>query len=301
MKVDISYHKYFCSTLSGIVQCDDNLYLFTTGHGMSDRCTVDSNDYELVNKIWPSSLVTEDVNQLKKYGGTISGGNIESFVSDVAILKPKTADIFGECSLYKKLDYVKSYEEPFPKMIVPFLPVINETVHVLYSGCKTKGKMKVVGSGCAKQFLGDLCIHERFYIAKPYPWFYNGYVSEWLLGTTMTEECDSGACVTTTVDDKIHSFVIGKIIGPDQFRLLSPAHFVLEQIKTLTAAKEVKFVKCESEEGWNSFLQSLSKSFEQARMRSVAITTSDLEPIKIPTSNSADSDDSNFYAIDVRL
>ena len=184
-------------------------------------------------------------------------------------------------------------------MIVPSLPVINETVHVLYSGCKTKGKMKVVGSGYFRQFLGDLCIHERFYIAKPDPWFYNDYVSEWLLGTTMTEECDSGACVTT-LDDKIHSFVIGKRTGPDQFRLLSPAHFVLEQIKTLTEAKKVKFVKCESEEGWNSFLQSLSKSFEQARMRSVAITTSDLEPFKTYTSNGADSDDSNFYAIDVR-
>ena len=100
-----------------------------------------------------------------------------------------------------------------------------------------EGKLKVVGSGYAKEFLGDLGMHERFYIAKPDPWFYNDYVSDWLLGTTMTEEYDSGACVTT-VDDKIHSFVIGKITGPDQFRLLSPAHFVFEQIKTLTAAKK---------------------------------------------------------------
>jgi len=299
MKIDISYLEDFCSTLSGIVQCDDDLYLITTGNGMSDRCSVDSNDYELVYKIWPSSLVTEDVNQFKTYGGIISVGNIESFVSDVAILKPKTSDLFGKYSFSKELNYVKSYDEPFRGMIVPSLPVINETVHVLYSGCKTKGKMKVVGSGYFRQFLGDLCIHERFYIAKPDPWFYNDYVSEWLLGTTMTEECDSGACVTT-LDDKIHSFVIGKITGPDQFRLLSPAHFVLEQIKTLTEAKKVKFVKCESEEGWNSFLQSLSKSFEQARLRSVAITTSDLEPFNTSTSNGDDSDDSNFYAIDVR-
>ena len=33
-------------------------------------------------------------------------------------------------------------------------------------------------------------------------------------------------------------------------------------------------------------------------MRSVAITTSDLELIKTPTGNGADSDDSNFYTID---
>ena len=51
MNVDISYLKDFYSTLSGIVQCDDDdLYLITTGHGMNDRCTVGSNDYELVNK-----------------------------------------------------------------------------------------------------------------------------------------------------------------------------------------------------------------------------------------------------------
>jgi len=39
--------------------------------------------------------------------------------------------------------------------------------------------------------------------------------------------------------------VIGKTSGADQFRLLSPAHFVLEQIKTLIDKENVKFVKCE--------------------------------------------------------
>jgi len=56
---------------------------------------------------------------------------------------------------------------------------------------------------------------------------------------------DSGACVTTK-EGAIHSFVIGKTSGADQFRLLSPAHFVLEQIKTLIDKENVKFVKCDN-------------------------------------------------------
>ena len=86
MNVDISYHKNFCSTFSGIVQCDDDLYLITTGHGMSDECTPKEANYKLIGRIWPSALATSDANEFKSYGGTLSGGNIESFVSDVAIL-----------------------------------------------------------------------------------------------------------------------------------------------------------------------------------------------------------------------
>jgi hypothetical protein len=59
-----------------------------------------------------------------------------------------------------------------------------------------------------------------------------------------------------------------------EFHPSSDSHFTnftffasVKFCKALTEAKKVKFVKCESEEGWNSFLQSLSKSFEQARMR----------------------------------
>jgi hypothetical protein len=241
MNIDISYRKEFCSTLSGIVQCDEDLYLITTGHGMSDRCTVDSKDYELVNKMWPQALESKDADRLKKYkyGGILSGDSMESFVSDVAILKPKTADLFGKYSFSKELSYVKLYDEPYPGMIVPSMPVINEAVHVLYSGCKTKDKMKVVGSGYFKQLLGKLWIYERFYIAIPYP----SDNLEWFLGTTMTEECDSVACVTTAVEDKIDSFVIGKIDGPEQFRLLSPAHFVLEHKLRKTFTQKQK--KCE--------------------------------------------------------
>ena len=61
-------------------------------------------------------------------------------------------------------------------------------------------------------------------------------------GTTGTLPRDSGACVVTR-DDEIHSFVIGRTIGADGFRLLSPVHYILKQISKLTRKKNVKFVK----------------------------------------------------------
>jgi len=51
------------------------------------------------------------------------------------------------------------------------------------------------------------------------------------------------------MDGKIHSFVIGMTTGDNKFRLLSPAHFVLEQIKSLTKKKNVDFVRCVEEKG----------------------------------------------------
>lgn len=70
---------------------------------------------------------------------------------------------------------------------------------------------------------------------------------------------DSGACVTT-LDGKIHSFVAG-MIG-DNYRYLSPAHFVLEQIKRNTGKKKVEFIRCVEKKGISHIMQVISRSVQ---------------------------------------
>jgi hypothetical protein len=123
----------------------------------------------------------------------------------------------------------------------------------------TEGEVEVIGSGLFSQKLNRNWIYERFYVAKHVSSIVelferivdNNYSS---IGTLPG---DSGACVTTK-EGAIHSFVIGKTSGPEQFRLLSSAHFVLEQIKTLTDKENVKFVKCERKTNVISNLQSFA-------------------------------------------
>ena len=254
VNVDISYLEEFCSTLSGIVQCDDDLYLITTGHGMSDKCTPLNNNYMLESKMWPSALRSKDVSDVNKYNSflsTKSDWDVCKFVSDVANLKPtefekrtlKNNYLFPDAKIIAHYDVVDEIE-------VPVLPGINELYRrVYYSGCKSTGTMDVVGSGSFTHKVDKLWINERFYVAKHVnSMFMTDYDGENDDddddddGTTGTLPCDSGACVITG-DDEIHSFVIGRIVGADGFRLLSPVHYILKQISKLTRKKNVKFVK----------------------------------------------------------
>jgi hypothetical protein len=251
MNIDISYSQEFFSTLSGMVQCDDDLYLITTGHGMSDECTPLNDNYMLESKMWPSALGSKDVSDLNKYNSflsTKSDWDVCKFVSDVAILKPtefekrtlKNNYLFPDAKIIAHYDVVDDIE-------VPVLPGINELYRrVYYSGCKSTGTMDVVGSGSFTHKVDKLWIHERSYVAKHVnSMFMTDYVGENDDdddGTTGTLPCDSGACVITG-DDEIHYFVIGRIVGADGFRLLSPVHYILKQISKLTKKKNVKFVK----------------------------------------------------------
>lgn len=255
--IDISYPQIFRSTLSGIVQCDEDFYLVTTGHGMSDKCIPINTSYEceLTDRIWPSALELSDAKEFiesKCYGSTLSGGSIESFVSDVAILK-LTGDIdqVFKCPLINAdiiSEYTKILRQKVPSL--PNIDKLKEKVH--YSGYMTQGEMEIVGSGAFCQKFNGHWIYERFYVAK--------HISSSLFDYCFSNETlpgDSGACVTTK-DFAIHSFLIGKTSGNDQFRLLSPAHFVLEQIKTLTAKENVEFKKCEKKTSFltSNFIQS---------------------------------------------
>jgi hypothetical protein len=238
------------------VQCDDDdLYFITTGHGISDKCTPLNNNYMLESYMWPNALRSKDVSDVNKYNSflsTKSDWDICQFVCDVAILKPtefekrrlKNNYLFHDAKIIAQYDVVDDIE-------VPVLPGINELYRrVYYSGCKSTGTMDVVGSGFFTHKVDKRWIHERFYVAK--------HVNSMLMtdyddendddddddtdGTTGTLPCDSGACVIIR-DDEIHSFVIGTTIGADEFRLLSPVHYILKQISKLTRKKNVKFVK----------------------------------------------------------
>jgi len=222
MNVDISYLEDFFSTLSGIVQCDDDLYLITTGHGMSDECTPKEANHKLIGRIWPSAIATSDAKEFESYGGTLSGGTIESFVSDVAILAlTEDKEENFKCP-FTDANIIAEYTK-IHKINVPILPNLSKLKEKInYSGYMTQGEMEVIGSGLFCQKLNRNWIYERFYVAKHVPKLVelvesivdNDYSS---IGTLPG---DSGACVTTK-EGAIHSFVIGKTSGADQFRLLS--------------------------------------------------------------------------------
>jgi len=247
--------RKFCSTKSGIVQCvdDGEIYVITTGHYMNENCFPSNPNYTLIGRMWPSALELKDADDIvnkKGYDSLLDDGSKPPCVSDVAILKPNI-DIrtIGTCT---RSDIVK-YHTNIRGLEVPIIPGKGTTFSIQelkatlnYSGCRTEGIMEVVGSGYFCQNFNGKFIYERFYVAI--------HISSHLVsgvskadGSKGTLPGDSGACVTTMVDGKIHSFVIGTITaGDNKFRLLSPAHFVLEQIKTLTN-KKVDFVRCEEE------------------------------------------------------
>ena len=241
--------RNLCCTLSGIVQCDDgDIYVITTGHGMSNTCTPINSNYTLIGRMWPSALLpsdADDVVKSKSYDSTLNGGDKEPFVSDVAILQPNI-DIrtVTECP---RSDIIK-YHMEIRGTTVPIIPGYGTTVpinklkaKVVYTGCRTKGEMEVVGSGHFCQRLNTNYIYEKFYVAIHISSHLNEKVDD-VDGSNGTIPGDSGARVTT-LDGKIHSFLIGMTTGDDKFRLLSPAHFVLEQIKSMTGKKNVDFVR----------------------------------------------------------
>jgi hypothetical protein len=293
-----------------MVKCDDDLYVVTTGHRMINGCEVDSADYTLVNHIWPSALVSSDATSIrpKCYHTVLSedDDNTCSFISDVAILR------VNERTNYKcDIDPVPSisYHKIINEKNYPILPLRMEPHDVVYKGLITSGNMKIVGSGYFKNHIGiSLSIHERFYVAKHISSQLNEDYEDYLVdaskvdGSKGTVSGDSGACVTT-MDGKIHSFVIGTSTGENQFRLLSPAHFVLEQIKSLTMKKNVDFVRCvEKKSAFYGiavpYLQSIYGSvvaytrgiFSRLYNRSILDDTSDGNDIGVAAQTSTASD-----------
>lgn len=162
------------STKSGIVQCDDgDIYVITTGHYMGKACSPKNLNYTLIDIMWPNVLNVsdaEDIVKSKSYDSTNDGASKESFVSDIAILKPNI-DIrtVTKCPRSDIIEYytdIRGSEIPILPGSGTTIPIQELKAKLVYTGCRTKGEMEVIGSGYFCQVLNKMYIHERFYVAN---------------------------------------------------------------------------------------------------------------------------------------
>ena len=232
---------YAVSTLSGILKYNEDYFIFTTGHGLNDTCTVDSDHYSLKDFMWPCSIQQTQIQQDLYFKSNIANNTKQDYftVSDVAVLQPHEdvkEKFFANKQSFIEQDFIHEYN----KEKNPVLPKWEQIKgNVEYSGMKTKGEMKVEGTAyIGRAYINNkgngeiLIFHERLYVASP-PSLRDGECSV---------EGDSGACVIkkvtvgNTEEVKIHSFLKGSLLLKTKnyyYKLLSPAHFVLEQVKKL--------------------------------------------------------------------
>jgi hypothetical protein len=229
------------STISGVIRSNDDYFIFTTGHGLNDGCTVDSGHYMLKDFMWPTKFREGQIQNDNYFKSNIAkDAKIDTAtVSDVCLLQPRKGvkdKFLANKQHFIKQDFIQEYNKE-GNPVLPNREQIEGTVQ--YIGCMTKGEMKIRGTACiGRDFMykisegkmQKLIFYERLYVAEP--------ISD------KKGECsvpgDSGACVTkkVIVGDtevvKIHSFLKGTVKGEKlSYRLLSPAHFVLEQVKKL--------------------------------------------------------------------
>ena len=233
--------SYGMSTFSGVIRSNDDFFIFTTGHGLNDGCTVDSGHYMLKDFMWPTKFREGQIQNDNYFKSNIAkDAKIDTAtVSDVCLLQPQKGvkdKFLAKKQCFIKQDFIKEYNKE-GNPVLPNKEQIEGTVQ--YIGCKSEGEMKIIGTACiGRDFMYKisegkkqrLLFYERLYVAEP--------ISD------KKGECsvpgDSGACVTkkVTIGDtevvKIHSFLKGTLKGKEiSYKLLSPAHFVLEQVKKL--------------------------------------------------------------------
>lgn len=228
------------STLSGVVSGNDSSgekvrYVFTTGHNIEDHHIIEG--YTVVGSVWPSMLSIDTAVE-RFYDSTLpelKKINTRKFVSDITVLKPeKYRPFYEEASYQKEVDVICKYKNTMP--VLPDETDILGIVH--YIGTMTRGTMNVIGYGHCSQWFSNSdeneLLYERFYVAKPiHP--ENG-----------SKKGDSGAYCFKKSDtddckkDKMHSFLIGKV---GDYRILTPAHFALEQIRNITDNHTLEFVR----------------------------------------------------------
>ena len=253
------------STLSGIIKSNDDFFVFTTGHGLTSSCVPMNKYYSLKDYVWPCSRHENNDLFFKSYGVQTAMNDCFT-LSDVAVLEPNR-DVIENFYKANKDNFVpkefiseyKSGNSMYP--VVPDKSQIKGSVQ--YSGCKTEGKMKIIGTAyVGREFLNTsggvveiVLYYERFYLAFPDGTSISKSVEidandgrkRMIMPPAGSQYGDSGSCVTMKTTDgtsevvKIHSFLKGKMTNIN-YRLLSPAHFVLEQIRKIVKKPDAVFV-----------------------------------------------------------
>ena len=242
------------STLSGIIKSNDDFFIFTTGHGLTSSCVPKDNNYSLKDYVWPCSRHERNNLFFKSYG--VQTDMIDYFtLSDVAVLEPKEGAIENFYKANKDnfvlKEFISEYKSRNP--VVPDKSQIEGSVQ--YSGCITEGKMEIIGTAyVGREFSNTsggvvelVSCYERFYLAFPDGTSASADVDgqgRMIMPPAGSQYGDSGSCVTMETTDgtsKIHSFLKGKM-NDLNYRLLSPAHFVLEQIRKITDNPDAVFV-----------------------------------------------------------
>ena len=254
------------STLSGIIKSNDDFFIFTTGHGLTSSCVPMNKNYSLKDYVWPCSRHENNDLFFRSYG-VQTAMNDYFTLSDVAVLEPNR-DVIENFYKANKDNFVpkefiseyKSGNSMYP--VVPDKSQIKGSVQ--YSGCKTEGKMKIIGTAyVGREFLNTsggvveiVLYYERFYLAFPDGTSISKSVEidandrvrkRMIMPPAGSQYGDSGSCVTMETTDgtrkvvKIHSFLKGKMTNIN-YRLLSPAHFVLEQMRKIVKKPDAVFV-----------------------------------------------------------
>ncbi len=260
------------STLSGVIKSDDDYFIFTTGHYLNVNSTVVNDNYTLKDFMWPGSTRVEKIDRNIYFQCNTSEDLMQDSyaVSDVAVLEPiELANFyfFGGTE-FNPQKFISAYNVKL-NPVLPKREQIEGTVQ--YKGYMSDGKMTIEGTA----YIGRECVfinkqggirsltfYERLYVATP----------ESLEKGECSEFGDSGACCTMEVEEthfdkddsesdnlksyvdeggsvaventkvvKIHSYLKAKM-PKSEYRLLSPAHFVLEQMRKITNKPDAVFV-----------------------------------------------------------
>jgi len=169
----------------------------------------------------------------------LSDFNIFKFVSDVTVLKP---NLFHK-RFYEEVDLISKYD----KKNRPLLPNQTDMLCIIhYRGLFTEGTMNVIGFGHCAQWFNNSdvngLLYERFYVANP-DTSLSKIDDEPNTGSVSD---DSSAYCYKTGDDKnqndrVHLFLVGAL---NNYRILTPAHFALEQIRIIIKNNTLKFLRC---------------------------------------------------------
>lgn len=144
-------------------------------------------------------------------------GSLYPFVCDVSFLKLDEV----EKQKYKFVDIDVCLKEGYKRNNFDVLS--DEITNVYYNGYK----ITIIGYCFFCQLINNYWIYQGFYVTEEY-------------ANTDNINCNNDVCVTT-LDNNIHSFLIGKINANKKYQLLSSAQFVLKQIKYLTNNNNLKY------------------------------------------------------------
>ena len=244
------------STMSGTIKSGDDYFVFTTGHGLAPGCQPVNENYSLKDFVWPSYFRSSQIKDCL-FESFIMKNAVNRYptISDVAVLQPSQNAMskFYSVSNFVERDFIGEYNKGDP--VVPESTQIKGAVK--YVGCKTEGIMQIIGTAylpfVSSNQIGKktevVTIHERLYLALPDKGIETTEFDEGGITSTESIKGDSGAGIVMIATDenivdtrRIHSFLKGKMKN-NNYRLLSPAHFVLEQIRKIVKKPDAVFVE----------------------------------------------------------